>query len=168
MDDLTTPPKASEEKGKQVYCCDLQGNLLPVSRTQLKFSPAVYGVLIENNRVLLQVEPISQLFSPPGGRVAAEQTPAQAIRQHFRAATGITPEVGQVLLIQDEYRFDEHRQPWHLAVMYFALTRPSVGRSSLIDFDNPAKPEWLVLDHLTRPQLLFGYDAIQMAYQHTR
>lgn len=163
MEELTTPPKSADEAEKQVYCCDIHGNLWPFSRPQLKFSPAVYGLLIENNRVLLQVELHTSLYHPPGGRVAAEQTTAQAVRQHFRAATGITPEVGQLLLVQDEYRVDYERQPWHLAVMYFALTRPTIGRSSLIDFDNPAKPEWIALNHLERTQMQFGYDAIQVA-----
>jgi ADP-ribose pyrophosphatase YjhB (NUDIX family) len=167
MEELPTPPQLSGTTTQQVYCCNVHGNLVPFPRTHLKFSPAVYGILIENNRALLQMEPVSRLFFPPGGRVSAEQTTAQAVRQHFRAATGITPEVGHVLLIQDEYRVDENNQPWHLAVMYFSLTRPTAGRSSLVDFDNPAKPEWISLDHLTRPQLFFGYDAIQVAHKQT-
>lgn len=162
MDDSSAALGSSDSEQEQVYCCDVSGNLIAVPRSNLLFSPAVYGVLIENQRVLLQEEPKSRLYHPPGGRIPAEQTTAQALRQHFRAATGLTPEVGQLLMVQDEYRL-ENNQGWHLAVMYYALDRPAAGRASLVDFDKLTKPEWVSVNDLKRADLLFGYEAIQSA-----
>ena len=83
MDDTSAPLELPGSEEEQIYCCDVSGNLIAVPRSQVSFSPAAYGILIENHRVLLQVEPKSTLYHPPGGRIAAEQTTAQALRQTF-------------------------------------------------------------------------------------
>lgn len=149
----------------QVYCCDLHGRLHPVPLAKLKFSLAAYGILIENNRVLLQVEPQTTLFYPPGGLFVPEQPPRQALRQHCYATTSISPTVQTLLLVRDEYRLDERGQAWRLSVSYYTLQRPPNGRSNLIDFDTAAKPEWIALAGLTRERMLFGYEAVQLARQ---
>ena len=67
-------------------------------------------------------------------------------------------------MVQDEYRIVKD-QAWHLAVMYYALTRPAVGRASLVDFDKLTQPEWVSIANLERTNLLFGYEVIQSAYK---
>ena len=146
-----------------VFCADLHGRLTPVPSASLQFSLAVYGILIENNRVLLQVEPQTGLFYPLGGRFAAEQPPSQALRQLVYAATGISPVVHQLLLMREEVVLDGQKRAWRLSVAYYILERPLNGRSNLIDFDTAAKPEWLPVAKLGREQMQFGYDAIQLA-----
>ena len=145
-------------------CVDLHGRPTAVPTAELQFSLAVYGLLIENNRVLLQVEPATGLYYPLGGRFAAEMPPVQALRQLVYAATGISPVVGKLLLMREELVLDGAQRPWRLCASYYALQRPLTGRSHLIDFSTAAKPEWFPLAKLTRQQMQFGYEAVQIAH----
>lgn len=151
-----------------VYCCDVHGQLHPVPRTQITFNPAVYGILVEDGQVLLHKNRTTQWYQPPGGRVAPEQTATQAMRQHFRATTGITPIIGDLLLVEDVYELDEERKAWHISRMYYALERPVGGREGLIDFENSARPDWVDLAKLKREHLQLGYDAVIAAVRRMR
>ncbi|MCA9981092.1 MAG: NUDIX hydrolase [Anaerolineales bacterium] len=148
---------------EQVAVVDAHGRVVMSPRTQLRYSPAVYGVLVEESRTLLCVHPTSGFYAFPGGRVTDGQTVEQAVRQHFRAATGITPYVQEMLFVEEQFVLDDDEQPWQLTMMYYRLSRPPVGHMGLIDFENPAKPDWVPLKNLTRQQMQSGYDALLLA-----
>lgn len=164
----TVPPAplASQEMdnlAEQIAVVDAHGRVVMCDPAQLQYSPAVYGVLVEESRTLLCLHPISSFYTFPGGRVTDGQTMEQAVRQRFRAATGITPYVQELLLVEEQFVLDEEEQPWQLTLMYYRLSRPPVGHMGLIDFENPAKPDWVPLKNLTRQQMQFGYDALLLA-----
>jgi ADP-ribose pyrophosphatase YjhB (NUDIX family) len=151
-----------------VICFDDHGRATSVAQADVAFSPAVYGILVENNQVLLHRHQATTLWLLPGGLVDAFEKPSQALRRHFRAATSVTAATGPLLLVEEQYRIDEEGRAWHLSVLYYALTRPLAGSQSLIDFENPQQPEWALLETLTPEQLQFGYDAIRLAQARQR
>lgn len=156
-------PLVLNETGKQVVVVDTHGRVHPFPPTEIQYSPAVCGVLIEENRALLCTEPTTGLYTFPGGRVQGGQTVEQAVRHYFRADTGITPLVQTLLMVEEQLRLDEETGPWQLSMMYYQLARPPVGHMGLIDFENAAKPDWVPLKNLTRQQMQFGYDALRLA-----
>ncbi len=156
-------PPDKVELEKQVAVIDAHGRVVMIAPAEIRYSPAVYGVLIEENRALLCVQPASGFYTFPGGRVTDGQTVEQAVRQYFRAATGITPFVQDLLLVEEQFVLDEETRPWQLSMMYYRLSRPPVGHMGLIDFENSAKPDWVPLKNLTRQQMQFGYDALRLA-----
>ena len=151
----------------QVAVADAHGRLQMVPSTSVDYSPAVCGVLVEEGRALLCIHPTSGFYQFPGGRVTDGQTVEQSVRQHFRAATGITPFVQDLLLVEEIFTLDEEDQPWRLSMMYYRLSRPPVGHLGLIDFENAAKPDWIVLKNLERSMMQFGFDALLLAPPQT-
>lgn len=141
-----------------LYLYDPWGKLQQAPLTDVIFRPAAYGILIENNQVLLQRQPETGGWTLPGGIVPAAETPAQALRQAVRLAAGLVPEIGPLLFVETLYR-SENDAAWQLATLYFALHRPHAAYA-MIEFDTPAQPEWVSLNTLQREQLQFGYDAI--------
>ncbi len=141
-----------------LYLFDLLGQLQQAPPTAVVFRPAVYGILIENNQILLQRQPETGMWALPGGIVPAAETPVQALRQAVRLAAGFIPEIGTLLFVEELYQM-KNEAAWRLAGLYFALSRPNAAYA-MIDFDTPAQPEWVPLNTLQREQLQFGYDAI--------
>ena len=146
-----------------ILCYDQNGLSAAIAEEQITFSPAAYGILIENNQLLLQRHPVTDLWRLPGGVLAAQETPGQAVRRHFRAVTGMTPLLGPLLHVEEQYWLEGEGQGRHLSVLYYALERPTALVAGLINFDHPERPEWIALDALDRSQLQFGYEAIQAA-----
>ena len=145
---------------KTVDCVDLEGKLVAVNAADVTFCPAVYGILIENQRVLLQQHASSGLWHPPGGRLPEGQAPDRAVRAFFRAATGMLPELGPLLSLEEHYRIDDEGRAWHLSVMYYALTR-APGAMATPGQPEEEQPAWIPLEALTREQMLLGYPAVQ-------
>ena len=67
-----------------IVCYDIHGNAVPIAAESIIFRPAVYGIFIENEQILLQQQPQTSLWHPPGTRLTASDTPTQIIRHHFR------------------------------------------------------------------------------------
>jgi ADP-ribose pyrophosphatase YjhB (NUDIX family) len=144
-----------------ILCADPHGLMIPVAEDDILFRPVVYGILIENNQILLQRNPVSFLWQPPGGVVLDGETPKQALRQHVRLATGIIPQIETTLFIESSYRVDSEECAWHDSMLYFSLRRSMVGFAGLVDFDNVVRPEWVSVNQLRREQMQFGFDAIE-------
>lgn len=151
-----------------VCCYDVYGNAVPVAPESIAFRPAVYGIFIENEHILLLRHPQSELWHPPGSMLAAHETPTQAVRHYFRQLTGMTPILGPLLFVEDQYHIDGARQAWHLSVLYYALDRPTATAATLAELESSAQPDWLPLAELERNQMQFGYEAIQAGWLRLR
>ncbi|GJM40445.1 MAG: hypothetical protein DHS20C20_07270 [Ardenticatenaceae bacterium] len=144
-----------------IVCYDIHGNAVPVAAESITFRPAVYGIYIENNQVLLQKQPETELWYPPGTMLSASETPTQIIRQYFRQLVGLTPAIGSLLFVEDQYFLDEARRAWKLSAMYYGLERPLTTATSLTETDEANQIEWISLTHLQREQFQFGFEAVQ-------
>ncbi|MCL4265055.1 MAG: NUDIX domain-containing protein [Anaerolineae bacterium] len=140
-----------------ILCHDASGGTFPVAPEALFFRPAVYGIFIENSQVLLHKHPQTMLWQPPGTVLAENETPTQAVRHVFRRLTGMTPRVGAMLYVEDQYVLDSDRGAWQLSVVYYALERPSTAAT----ISDTSKVEWVPLGELERSQMQFGYEAVQ-------
>ncbi len=141
-------------------CHDMYGNAVPVAPETITFRPAVYGIFIENSQVLLQKQPQTGLWHPPGTILAASDTPTQVIRHYFRQLTGLTLVIGSLLFVEDQYFIDEERRAWKLSVLYYGLERP-LAAAPLTEAAEASQIEWVPLTDLPREQFQFGYEAVQ-------
>lgn len=145
---------------KTVTCYDLEGKPHAIPADQLLFSPAVYGIFIENEQVLLVRPSETGRWQPPGGRLRPDETPTQAVRHYFREITGMTPKLGPLLAVEEQYVLDGDGQAYHLSVLYYGLDRPDATVATLTEIENASLGEWVNLAELKRSDLQLGYDAI--------
>lgn len=143
-----------------ILCTDLHGRAHPIPAHNLRYRPAVYGIFIENEQVLLVTHPETGLLQPPGGILQPTETPTQAVRHHFRRVTGMTPLLGPLLFVEDQYVVDEKDQAWHLTLLYYALDRPDATVASLTEIETSTQYSWVHFDALARDGLQLGYEAI--------
>ena len=142
-------------------CYDIHGNAVPVAPESITFRPAVYGIFIENSQVLLQKQPQTGLWHPPGTMLAASDTPTQVIRHYLRQLTGLTPVIGSLLFVEDQYFIDEERRAWKLSALYYGLERPLTTATALTESEEATQTDWVPLADLQREQFQFGYEAVQ-------
>jgi 8-oxo-dGTP diphosphatase len=145
-----------------IHCYDGQGNEVAVPSEAVVFRPAAYGILIENEQVLLTRQSDTGLWQPPGTILETQETPTQALKQYFRRVAGLSPIIGPLIFVEDLYRITEGGQAWHLSVLYYALDRPPYSSLTLVKKEQ-VQAEWLPLARLERSLLQFGYDALQAA-----
>jgi ADP-ribose pyrophosphatase YjhB (NUDIX family) len=144
-----------------MLCFDDNGQVVDVLGGPVGVRPAVYGILIENDQVLLQPHERSGLWQPPGKVLEIGETPTSAVIRCFQAAAGIQPVINGLLMAEDRCWLDRNGHPWQLSVLYYALKRPAAGVAGMINFDSPARPEWFPLENLTREKMLIGFDAVE-------
>jgi hypothetical protein len=143
---------------------DTSGQAQTISSKTLTFRPAVYGIFIEHDQILLLRNPETQLLQPPGRIIAENETPSLAVRLFFNELANITPILGPLLYIETQYR-QENGQDWQLSTLYYAIKRSSIDSISFADTQQHY-PEWLQIDNLYRTQFQFGYEAIQAGKLH--
>lgn len=146
----------------QVPCLTPAGELVLAPAEAITFGVAVYGILIENDRVLLRRHPETELWEPPGGPLVGRQAPEQGVRSLFRAQTGLVCDPVQRLLLESQHRLDEEGQAWELTVIYYQLER-NRGSTITAPADGSEPPLWVPLDELRRAEMQTGYDAVQVA-----
>lgn len=144
-----------------IICYDIHGNAVPVPAESITFRPAVYGIFIENDQIMLQKQPQTGLWHPPGTMLADSDTPTQIIRHHFRQLVGLTPVVSSLLFVEDQYFLDEERRAWKLSAMYYGLERPLTTATTLTESEEASQTQWVSLAELQREQFQFGYEAVQ-------
>jgi ADP-ribose pyrophosphatase YjhB (NUDIX family) len=144
-----------------MLCFDDFGRAIDIPPGRLQQRLAVYGVLVEGDQILLLSHPKTGWWRLPGGIAEPKETPQAALLRHFRQSANFTPMIGPLLLVEDRYWADETGQGWLLVSFYYGLRRQTTGVAGLINFENSAHPEWVIVTDLTRDRLLFGYDAIQ-------
>jgi ADP-ribose pyrophosphatase YjhB (NUDIX family) len=143
-----------------VTCYDEVGNPVAAPESELRHCPAAFGILIEDGQVLLMRHPRTGLWQPPGGLLAAEESPRQAVRRCFTQEAGLPIQVGPLLYVEELYRV-EGGQATHLSALYYAMERPATGFAGHVDANKPDHPEWVAVESLSPEQLQLGHEAIR-------
>lgn len=98
MEGLFTKPK-----NKKVETFDLYGDTYIKDLRSFKFRPSVYGILVEDGRVLLKRNPLIDKFDLPGGGVELGETPQECLIREFKEETGLIVEIDKILDIQNDF-----------------------------------------------------------------
>lgn len=86
---------------KKIICRDLEGNKKEFNSEDLTFRLSVYGVLIENNKILLGR--ILGKYDLPGGGVEKHENVEEALKREYFEETGIDIEVGEIIDVKSNF-----------------------------------------------------------------
>jgi 8-oxo-dGTP diphosphatase len=140
---------------KKVTCHDIYGNLYEVDEKQLKFRPSVYGILIEDGKILLSKQHDGYDF--PGGGVELGETLQKALQREFFEETGFKVEVGEPIYTKTAFFHPAHSAKhkdefWNCPLLYFIVKRIGGGLTTE-HFDEDEKKyadmaQWIVFSEL--------------------
>lgn len=138
-------------KDKKIICHDINNKEVAISADHLSFRPSVYGLLIENGRILLSQQRGGYDF--PGGGVNIDETVAEALVREFFEETGLRVKPGQVVDCQTSFYDSSGSGPyWNCPMVYFLVEKLG-GELSINYLDEEEKfytdmPEWIDLKDL--------------------
>jgi mutator protein MutT len=126
-----------------------------------------YGVIVENNNILLISLKTSDKLWFPGGVVEEGETSEQAVRREIKEETGIDAEVGELLTeIESYFYYDPLDMAWQQFSRFYLCKASSID---LVEFVNPdtsdeaGKPMWVALDVLKEAQMQdYGFEVIKL------
>lgn len=155
------------KQNKKVICHNLDKEEFEVDADKLIFRPSVYGILIEDDKILLSKQWDGYDF--PGGGVEKNETLEQALEREFFEETGIKVEVGRVVHAATSFFNPSHStkhsdEYWNCPLIYFLVKRIG-GKISKANFDEEEKnyadlPEWIQLDKVFTLKFMNSADSV--------
>lgn len=149
-------------------CYDPNGQPMVVATHSLTFSPAAYGIFVEDHEVLLLQDTKTDLFAWPGAVLQVGERPLQVVSRIYHLLTGVVPVVESLACMEDLYQVDGSGRAWHLSAMFYWLERPSATSLALTKVDPNLLPQMIPAASVQRSQLQFGYQALQVALQRLK
>lgn len=144
-----------EKVVKKVLCHNLDNKEFAVESDKLIFRPSVYGILVENDRVLLSKQWDGYDF--PGGGIEIHETIEEALKREFFEETGLHIEPFAPIHCESSFFNPSHSKNhkdeyWNCQLIYYVVKKVG-GKLSIANFDEEEKnyadfPEWIDLNNL--------------------
>lgn len=142
---------------KTVICRDINGIESEVSVDKLILRPSVYGVLIEDGRVLLSRQWSGYDF--PGGGIEADEDIETALKREVFEETGLKVEPIMPLLCATDYFNPDYSEKykgqfWKSLLMYYLVKKVGgeLSKDNLCDTElaYADMPEWVALTDIDK------------------
>jgi len=150
---------------KTVICRDIHGKTYEVPVEELSFRPAVYAVIIQDNKVLLAKEWDGYDF--PGGGMNLGETIPDALVREVKEETGFDISVGQPIFSKDNFFKKAMREKFvHSILLYYTAT--VIGGEASKDFIQGVEnefmgmPEWIPLSEIKNIKFYNAVDSIAL------
>jgi len=146
---------------KTITALDLYGNEHQRELKNFKFRASVYGVLVEDGKVLLKRHPTIEKFDLPGGGVELDETIPDALIREFMEETGLSVEVGKLLLVEDSF-FTYNGEDAHGILIFYEVRKTGgmlttnnddsvevrLFNIASLDRDNLHRSCWTIIDQI--------------------
>jgi len=151
---------------KKIICTDINGNKTNVSPSKLSFRPAIYGIIIENEKILLSRQWDGYDF--PGGGIEIGETITDALRREIKEETGLDVQIGKIISCENSFFKMPHNEDnfVHSVHIYYLCKRIS-GEITIKNFDEYEKkyanmPEWIGLETIEKIKFCNSVDSIRI------
>lgn len=154
---------------KRIVCHDVHGKKTEVDANQLRFRPSVYGILIEEGRVLLSKEWDGYDF--PGGGANIDETMEDALIREFLEETGLKVRLTDLVYCGTRFFHPSHSEKhkneyWNCPVIYFLVKKVggkiSLDNCSEEERDYKGLPKWIALENIEDLKFYNSVDSVKI------
>lgn len=135
---------------KTVICKDLEGNKHEVSVSDLSWSPAVYAVVIKDQKILLQKQWDGYAF--PGGKIELGETLEEALKREMKEEAGLEIEIKKLISCETSlFKYPPPKNKTVESILIYFACKIIGGELTKIDTDDKdfvGACEWVELDKL--------------------
>lgn len=147
---------------KLVTCEDIHDNKYQVSSEELTFRPAVYGVIIQDGKILLSKQ--WEGYDFPGGAIELGEQTSDALIREVKEETGFEVEVGRLLHCDNSFFKLPFKGNFVHSIQIFHLCKIVGGELSTQFLDEQekryvGKAEWVALDKFNEVKIYSSVDA---------
>lgn len=148
-----------------IPCRDRDGNIHNVAADQFRWRPGVYGVVIQDGKILLS--PQWDGYDFPGGGMDMHETIEQALIREVTEETGLTVAPGEIIEVVDTFfkpvMFDEY---WHGLALYYraAVTGGTISTAGFDEHEKGYAKEavWLPVEEAMKVKYYNQVDAPEL------
>jgi 8-oxo-dGTP pyrophosphatase MutT (NUDIX family) len=129
-----------------VTCNAFLGGTKNISKTKLRFRPAVYALIPQDDQVLLVSMRRTKKYYLPGGGIDLGEKIEDALKREVREETGIKVEVGQFVHFQEDFFYYDPSDEAYHSMLFYYLCRPitfELADEAHIDDGEVEKPDWV-------------------------
>lgn len=145
-------------------CVDIKGDNHKIAIDKLQFRPSVYGILIEDNKILLLKQWDGYDF--PGGGIEIDETIEQALEREFWEETGIKVKQDKLITCETSFFLTPKGKALNSILIYYTVKKIS----GEISINNIAKseqeyigiPEWINLEKIEQLKYYNSIDSIKI------
>lgn len=151
---------------KKIVCRDIENKTHEVSADKLFFRPSVYGIIIENNKILLSKQWDGYDF--PGGGIDIHETIEEALKRECWEETGLKVGVGKIITCETSFfKLPNVEEKYCNSVLMYYMCKRVGGELSTANFDKHEKEyadmsEWISLDDLEKIKFYNSIDSMQI------
>lgn len=133
---------------KKIICLDVNHNPVETNVSELKFRPSIYGVLVEDGKILLSKQ--WDGWDIPGGGIEIDETIEEALVREFKEETGLEIKPIKPIYCRTSFfapNLSNEGQFWNSVMIYFLVEKIG-GEISIDQCCNDEKkymklPEWI-------------------------
>lgn len=150
---------------KKVKFVDRDKNEGEISVDKLIFRPSVYGVLIEDGKILLSKQWDGYDF--PGGGVDLGETIDEALEREFWEETGLKVKRKEVVCCESNFFYAQTSKEYFHSILIYYLCEKVGGELSMDNFDEYEKeyadmPEWIDLKDVDKLKFYNSIDSLDV------
>jgi nucleoside triphosphatase len=134
-----------------IECVTHYGKTKLIPREKLSFRPSVYGIIVNDGKVLLLNTVHTGTYSLPGGGIEIGEPIENALKREIMEETGIEIEHFRFYQFQEQlFYYDPADVAFH-SYLFFYVCSPKdteVCRDSEVDDDSVERPRWVDIRRL--------------------
>ena len=121
-----------------------------------KFRVALYGILVENNQVLMANTrvPSGIITNFPGGGLELGEAPLEAVAREFQEETGLTVAVKELLFCSQNFQQNPEYPTEQLIHIFYRVERVGGELITQGNNDDVTSVEWATLQELEQKRIL--------------
>jgi len=153
------------KKITSVTCQDIKGKEYKVSPEDLTFRPAVYGVVIKDDKILLQK--CWDGYDFPGGGIDLGEPTKEALVREVKEETGMDVSVGEIVFCNNSFFKLPYKDNFVHSIHMYYKCEVTGGELSTEFFDVQEKkyadmPEWVSLSEIGNIKMYCSTDVSEV------
>ena len=134
-----------------LICRDIYGNSVTLPLEKMIFRNSVYGLILNEGKLLVVRTRSTGLYAFPGGGIELGEPLAEALHREIQEETGIRVEMGELAtLSEDFFYYNPADEAYHALLLFYwctPLTTALVTDGEVYDEESEA-PRWVPLNEL--------------------
>ncbi len=160
-----------QNKNKKIVCQDINGKQYEASIKELSFRPSVYGVIIQDNKILLSKQWDGYDF--PGGGVDLGETIEEALTREVKEETGLNVKAGRIVSCENSFFKLPFKGNFVHSILMYYLCEIVSGKISTDYFDTDEKkcadkPGWIDISRIREIKFYNSIDSIKVIKEAER
>lgn len=140
---------------KTISCKNNFDQIVKIPKNKFFFRPAVYGVIVKNNKVVMLTNKGNNKLWFPGGGVEIGEKMETALKREVLEETGLKIEIKKFLLFKENFFYDQPSDgAFHGFLFFFLCKIKGKNKFNQTDLeDDVFNPQWIEIKKIKQENI---------------